>query len=126
VIRIGNVEIDMKNEQNEHVDSISRASNLRQPAGWLWVSAGILAGLIVAQGGGFFESTAQAEMATSSGSYSLMTTDGGNDEILVVVDSRQESLMVYRTFNKNEIRMLEREELSGLFSRARARAMGRP
>lgn len=117
---------DMKNEQNRQVNTTSHASNIRQPAGWLWVSAGILAGLIIVQGGGFFESTAKAEMATSSGSYSLMTTDGGNDEILVVVDSRQESLMVYRTFNKNEVRMLEREELSGLFSRARARAMGGP
>jgi len=55
-----------------------------------------------------------------------MTTDGGNDEILVVVDSRQESLMVYRTENGRALKMLEREELSSLFSRARARAVGRP
>lgn len=97
----------------------------RQP-GWLWVSAGVLAALILVQGGGFFESTARAEMATTSGSYSIMTTDGGNDEILVVVDSRQESLMVYRTMNNRSLKLLEREELSSLFARARARTIGRP
>lgn len=109
----------------DHIQK-QRVSKIRQPAGWLWVSAGVLAGLIVVQGGGLFESAAHAEMAVSNGSYTMMTTDGGNDDILVVVDSRQESLMVYRTFNKNEVRLIEREELSGLFSRARARAMGRP
>lgn len=108
---------DQNQNQTQHMT--------RQP-GWLWVSAGVLAALIVVQGGGFFESTAKAEMATTSGSYSIMTTDGGNDEIVVVVDSRQEALMVYRTFNNRNLKMLEREELSSLFSRARAQAMGRP
>jgi hypothetical protein len=98
---------------------------VKQP-GWLWVSAGILAALIVVQGGGLFESKAYAEMSTTSGSYSMMTTDGGNDEILVVVDSRQESLMVYRSMNGTTLEMLEKEELSSLFSRARARAVGSP
>ena len=117
----------MSNEQmnNEHMTA-ETVSRTQRSGGWLWVSAGVLAGMIVVQGGGFFDSPAQAEMATVNGSYSLMTTDGGNDEILVVIDSRQENLMVYRTFNDTELRMLEREELSGLFSRARARAMGAP
>lgn len=109
--------------------SSGEASSFRrghQQAGWLWVSAGILAALIVVQGGGFFESVARAEMSTTSGTFSIMTTDGGNDEILVVADSRQESLMVYRTVNGNTLQMIEREELSSLFSRARARAMGSP
>jgi len=97
----------------------------RQP-GWLWVSAGVLAAMIVVQGSGMFESRASAEMSTTSGSYSIMTTDGNNDEILVVVDSRQEALMVYRTLNINSLVMLEREELSSLFTRARAQAMGSP
>ena len=98
---------------------------VREP-GWLWVSAGVLAAMIVVQGSGVFESPALAEMATTNGSYSMLTTDGGNDEILVVVDSRQESLMVYRTVNNNALVLLEREELSSLFTRARARAMGGP
>ncbi len=98
---------------------------VREP-GWLWVSAGVLAAMIIVQGSGVFESPAQAEMATTSGAFSMLTTDGGNDEILVVVDSRQESLMVYRAMNNNALELLEREELSSLFTRARARAMGGP
>jgi len=96
-------------------------------SGWLWVSAGVLGALIVVQGSGLLDSPARAEMSTTSGSYSVMTTDGGNDEILVVVDSRQESLMVYRTSGStNDLKMLDREELSSLFMRARARAIGGP
>ncbi|MBO6740092.1 MAG: hypothetical protein JJ916_09550 [Phycisphaerales bacterium] len=94
--------------------------------GWLWVSAGVLAALIVVQGAGLIDSPAQAEMASSSGAYTMITTDGGNDEILVVVDSSQESLMVYRSDRNQGLQLLEREDLAGLFSRARARAFGRP
>lgn len=113
------------NTQNENQNTTEQIQQARQP-GWLWVSAGILAALIVVQGAGLFESTAYAEMATTNASYSMMTTDGGNDEILVVVDSRQESLLVYRTMNNTSLKLLDREDLSSLFSRARARAVGRP
>lgn len=116
----------MNETKNETVNTEALEARAVKQPGWLWVSAGILAALIVVQGGGFFESQAQAEMAVNSGSYSMMTTDGGNDEILVVVDSRQESLMVYRTVNNNNLELLEREELSSLFSRARARTLGSP
>lgn len=97
-----------------------------QRGGWLWVSAGVLAALIVVQGAGLLDAPAQAEMAITSGSYTMVTTDGGNDEILAVVDSRQESLMIYRSFSNNRVQLLDRENLATLFERARARAMGRP
>ncbi|MFG0314198.1 MAG: hypothetical protein ACF8LL_08440 [Phycisphaerales bacterium] len=95
-------------------------------SGWLWVSAGVLAALIVVQGAGLIDSPAQAEMSSSSGAYTMITTDGGNDEVLVVVDSSQESLMVYRSDRNQGLQLLDREDLAGLFSRARARAFGRP
>ncbi len=95
-------------------------------SGWLWVSAGVLAALIVVQGAGLLDRSAGAAMAISSGSYSMATTDGGNDEILAVVDSRQESLMIYRTMNNNRVQLLDREDLGALFERARTRALGRP
>ena len=110
---------------NQTTEQTTGQVHCRQP-GWLWVSAGILAALIIVQGGSLIESPAIAEMGTTNGSYSIMTTDGGNDEVLVLVDSRQESLMVYRVVNGLDFRMLEREELSSLFSRARARAIGSP
>ena len=98
----------------------------QRSGGWLWVSAGVLAALIIVQGAGLLDSTAKAEMAISSGAYAMITTDGGNDEILVVVDSSQESLMVYRSDRNLGLQLLERENLAALFERARARAMGRP
>lgn len=97
-----------------------------QRGGWLWVSAGVLAALIVVQGAGLLDAPAHAEMAITSGSYTMVTTDGGNDEILAVVDSRQESLMIYRSFSNNRVQLLDRENLATLFERARARALGRP
>ncbi len=120
-----NQRVDMT-KNDEMMETEQNRQSVQRPGGWLWVCAGVLVGLIMLQGGGFFESQAMAEMATTSGTYSMMTTDGGNDEILVVVDSRQESLMVYRTLNTRELVMLDREELSSLFSRARARAVGSP
>ncbi len=98
----------------------------RERSGWLWVSAGVLAALIVVQGAGMLDTPAHAEMTSTSGAYTLMTTDGGNDEILVVVDSSQESLMVYKSDRNQGLQLLEREDLTGVFARARARAIGRP
>lgn len=98
----------------------------RERSGWLWVSAGVLAALIVVQGAGVLDAPAHAEMTSTSGAYTMMTTDGGNDEILVVVDSSQESLMVYKSDRNQGLQLLEREDLTGVFARARARAMGRP
>lgn len=102
------------------------ARHTPRTGGWLWVSAGVLAALIVVQGAGLLDTPANAEMAISSGAYAMMTADGGNDEILVVVDSSQESLMVYRSDRNSSVQLLERENLSTLFERARARATGRP
>ncbi|MCA9302568.1 MAG: hypothetical protein KC996_00450 [Phycisphaerales bacterium] len=95
-------------------------------AGWLWVTAGLLCGLIVVQGAGMLESEAVADMTTTSQSYSMMTTDGGTDEVLVVVDSRQESLMIYRVNQSNRLQLYKREQLGPLFSRARAQGAVRP
>lgn len=106
---------------NTHNNSARTSSG-----GWLWVSAGVLAALIIVQGAGLIDSPALAEMSSSSGAYTMMTTDGGNDEVLVVVDSGQESLMVYRSDRNQGLQLLDREDLAGLFSRARARAFGRP
>jgi len=113
------------NNTHEQSAAIETQVPVRQ-GGWLWVSAAVLAALIVVQGAGFLDSQASAEMAISSGAYAMMTSDGGNDEVLVIVDSSQESLMVYHTDRTKGLQMLEREDLRGLFERARARATGRP
>lgn len=103
-----------------------QAGPVSRRGGWLWVSAGVLAALTLVQGAGLLDSAASAEMAISSGAYSMITTDGGNDEILAIVDSSQESLLIYRSTNAGAVHLLDREDLAALFERARARAMGRP
>ncbi len=110
----------------EQTDTDQGTQRVQRSGGWLWVSAGVLASLIIVQGAGLLDSPAQAEMAIGSGAYAMMTTDGGNDEILVLVDNSQESLMVYRGDRNLGLQLLERENLAALFERARARAMGRP
>lgn len=69
---------------------------------------------------------AYAEMVVSDAGYTMMTTDGGSDEILVLVDSRDESILVYRVGASGGLDLLERESLAGIFTRARAQAIGSP
>lgn len=90
--------------------------------GWLWVSAGVLAALTIVQGAGLIDRPAYAEMTASASGYRLMTTDGGSDELLVVIDDRNETLLVYRQENRQRISLVDRESLPDLFRRARAKA----
>ncbi len=100
-----------------------RTAHAADPRGsWLWVSAGVLAALTVVQGAGLLDRPAYAEMSSSTTGYTVMTTDGGTDEIVVVIDDRQEALLVYRHQNRERIQLLDREPLPELFTRARANA----
>ena len=93
----------------------------------LWIAA------LVVAGGALWMNRAPVgaplalgEMASGKNGYTMMTTDGGNDEILVVIDSRAEMLMVYRVGARGGLELIEREALPDLFTRARARSRGRP
>ena len=103
-----------------------------------WATIGLLmlvvVGLSRVVGVGVMDSPALAEMTISDNGYTMMTTNGGADEILVLVDSREESILVYRvntggqggTQGGGALELLERESLSGVFMRARAQAIGGP
>lgn len=99
---------------------LERATDPR--SGWLWVSAGVLAALTIVQGSGLLDRPAYADMASDTSGYTIMTTDGGTDEIVVLIDDRQETLMVYRHQNRERLQLLDREPLPELFTRARAAA----
>ncbi|MFK7882661.1 MAG: hypothetical protein AB8F26_00570 [Phycisphaerales bacterium] len=90
--------------------------------GWLWVSAGVLAALVIVQGAGLLDRPAYAEMTASTSAYRMMTTDGGSDEILVIIDDRNETLLVYHQQNRQRISLIDRESLPELFVRARTKA----
>jgi hypothetical protein len=65
-------------------------------------------------------------MIGASGDYTAMTTNGGVEELLFLVDGRNETLMVYRVLNGREVRLMERQDLRSLFSTARAAYLGAP
>jgi hypothetical protein len=68
---------------------------------------------------------ARAEMVSENQDLVAMTAQGGNEEILFVLDNRTERLSVYKIQNQNSMPMLQRVELPSLFDAARARAIGR-
>jgi hypothetical protein len=96
------------------------------PLGSWWTTGVLVVVALFLVRGGPAMPTALAEMTAVQGSYTMMTTDGGNDEILVVVDSREEMVLVYRIDQSGKLALQERERLSELFARARARAIGVP
>ncbi len=71
--------------------------NVNSSAAILWASAFIVAALIIIQVGKLPESAAHAEMVTSKNNYTLLTTGSGrgDNEILYVIDARDQILMVY-------------------------------
>ena len=91
----------------------------------LWASAFVLAGLLILRlsgGAAPGEPVAWAEMSASEGEYHLMTTDNGNEELLYVVDNREEMLFVYVIDSQSRLVLLERQSLPTMFRVMRARS----
>lgn len=109
-------------------------------AAWLlWLSAGVLAALVALElaslsprgpGPESVDGPAPVrlgDVASASSDYAVLSVDqGGNDDIVVVVDQRSESLLVYSVVNQRSVELRAREDLSDLFNRARGGAGGRP
>ncbi len=68
---------------------------------------------------------AQAEMVSTAGPLTVMTSEGGNEEILLLLDGRAEHLSVYRVENQSSLELYKRYDLPKVFNEARSRAMGR-
>lgn len=63
-------------------------------------------------------------MISQAGGYSIMTSDAGTDDIVLVLDNRNEELMVYRTDGQG-MTLHQKVPLPRLFTEARARNQGR-
>lgn len=93
----------------------------------LWASAFVIMALIIMQAGKLPGNAAYAEMATGSGSYTLITTNSGRggdadpDELLYVLDSRDQVLLVYEVEDarNNQIFLRDGGSLINLFNSAR-------
>jgi len=93
----------------------------------LWASAFLLAALVIIQAGSLEGNPAYAEMSVSSDGYTLLTTDAGSggetapDELLYVIDSREEVLLLYEIedVRKGQIILRDGGSLRNLFQNAR-------
>ncbi|HPO92861.1 MAG TPA: hypothetical protein PL072_05245 [Phycisphaerales bacterium] len=112
----------------------------RSPRAWLWASAFVLAALLLMQinsltsaGGrpdlgqragasaaGFtfdptFASAALAGDVARVGDQTMLTFNAGDDDVLAVVDSRAEQMLVYRIRNRTSFELLGVYSLPELF-----------
>jgi len=95
------------------------------PAAALWASAFVILALIIVEAGRQGGSIAYADMVSQAGEYTVMTTEGGTDEPLFVIDERREVLLVYQIEQQRRVELRVIEDLPKLFRDARARKEGR-
>jgi len=102
-------------------------TNMRTSAAVLWSSAFVLAALVIVQAGRLPGNPAYAEMGVESGGYTLVTIDAGRgedcdpEELLFVIDSRDEMLLVYEIEDARQRQVILRGggSLRNLFQNAR-------
>ncbi len=61
-----------------------------------------------------------------TGGLTVLTSEAGNEDLLVLLDARNEELFVYKTDLKGGMQLLQRYPVAQLFSDARARTIGGP
>ena len=103
-------------------------SHVRLSAAALWASAFAILALIIVQAGRLPSNTANAAVQADRGSYTLLTASNGKggspgepDEILCVIDSREQMLLVYEVedVRRGGITIRDGYMLSDLFLKAR-------
>lgn len=73
----------------------------------LWASAFVLAAFILAQAGRVAGNQALAEMAADGTEYALVTTQGGNEELLYVLEKRAGRIFVYEARQNDGLNLLD-------------------
>lgn len=105
---------------------MTRRYDLNPAAAVLWASAFVIAALVIVQAGRIHQNTAHAEMATSSGGFSMLTTNSGTggetepNEVLFILDDRGNMLYVYEVEDaRRGIQLRSGGPLTNLFNNAR-------
>ena len=107
--------------------TIHERARLNPAAAILWASAFLLLALVIMQAGRLAGPEAHAGMATSRQMYTAITSASGlgessdPDELLFLVDSRDEVLLVYEVEDPRQgaIRLRDGGSLAQLFATAR-------
>ncbi|MFG0328872.1 MAG: hypothetical protein ACF8PN_03130 [Phycisphaerales bacterium] len=89
----------------------------------LWASAFVIAALIIMQAGRVAPmNEAQADMVAVGSDYSVMTTLGGNQEVVYVLDNREGRLFVYEpNANQGGLQLADVQNISELIDLMRRR-----
>ena len=89
----------------------------------LWASAFVIMALIVTQASRLGLGTAAYADVSKAGDLTTLTAAArNNDDILLVIDGRTETLSAYGIVNRSSIRSYPVHNLRDLFSQARANA----
>jgi len=82
----------------------------------LWASAFVLSAFILTQAGRVSGNQALAEMAADSTEYALVTTKGGNEELLYVLEKRAGRIFVYEA-TPNALNLLDYADIGEVVTR---------
>ncbi|HYE02289.1 MAG TPA: hypothetical protein VD963_03535 [Phycisphaerales bacterium] len=87
----------------------------------LWASAFFIAAAILVQLGrvGPLGAEARADVANQLAGFTLLTFEGGHGDVVLVMDSRAEDVLVYTVENQDRLTFMGRESLKDLFAQAR-------
>lgn len=105
----------------------SQTKTLNPAAAVLWASAFVIGAMVIVQAGRLPGHAVHADMTADRGSYTLMTASAGRgpeaapNEMLFVIDSREQMLLVYEIedYRKRQITLREGYNLDEQFLRAR-------
>lgn len=97
------------------------------PTVWLWASAFVLAGLLIVQLGRIggdgtgisaplFTPTAKADLISKVADQTMLTFNAGNDDVLVILDTRAEQMLTYRIKNQTTLELINVYSLPELFA----------
>lgn len=99
----------------------------------LWISAVVLAFLVVVQAGlslgqpdGLAKASRSSGMVSRTQTATIMTADGGAEDLVLVLDSRTEVLSVYHLDIRGGLETKQRLPLPQAFLDAKASSYGRP
>lgn len=100
----------------------------------LWMIAGVMLGIALFRGDASnaqdiirgMANRAHAGMVSHSGTYAVLTSETGNEDLIVVLDQRTESILIYRGDLQRGIELQQRLNLPKAFEDARLRTLGKP
>lgn len=112
-------------------ESAKHASNDRIDSGaaTLWASALVILALVILQAGRLGAgSQARAEVTEIGDTVLLTAYVEANEQVLLVMDSRTDTMLVYGVVNRNTLELRETKNVAEMFNEIRGNAMpgGRP